>query len=567
MPATLFEFAPFRLDVAQGVLLRGAERVSLVPKAVELLALLVQEAGRVVARGKLVESLWPDVIVEEGNLTKLVFQLRQELGDDAIETVPKRGYRFTRQVAAALPEEALAVLPFVDMSEGRTEGSFCEGLSEEILNAVSRIPGIKVVSRTSSFRFGGSALDVKEVARVLSATLLVEGSIRRSGQNLRISARLVDCASGYQRWSDTFDREPVDVFAVQREIARAVAKSLQRDLPEAEDPGARAVGFEAYELYLHGRYYWNRRPGEVVWQALRCFEQAVEKEPRFAAAWAGIADIYATLGSWENGVLEPDDAHSKARRFAARALEIDPELPEAHTTLGYTALHHEVELERSEECFRHALTLNPSYAPAHHWYSHTLVAAGRFEESMVESRLALECDPMNLLLSVHLAWHHHMTREPALTLEQAGRVVALDAGYHWGHYFVGWGCEALSEMDRAVEAMREAVRWSGNNSVMVAGLARAYAAAGDRPRALATVEELERERAGRALLGYELALVHLALGEREAALRELERAQQDRSGWRAYLSRDPRLDPLRSEPRFAALLAGQPGRSSFDSRR
>jgi tetratricopeptide (TPR) repeat protein len=291
----------------------------------------------------------------------------------------------------------------------------------------------------------------------------------------------------------------------------------------------------------------------VVWQALRCFEQAVALEPRFAAAWAGIADIYATLGSWENGVLEPDEAHSKASLFAARALEIDPELPEAHTTVAYTALHHELDLPAAERRFRHALALNRNYAPAHHWYSHALVAAGRFEESLEESRSALACDPMNLLLSVHLAWHHHMAREPELTLEQAERVVAMDARYHWGHYFVGWGCEAMGQPARAVEAMREAVSLSGGNSVMVAGLARAYAAAGDRANALATLADLERERAGRALLGYEFALVHLALGDRLAALEQLERARMNRSGWMAYLARDPRLDSLRDDVRFTAL--------------
>lgn len=551
MAATLFDFAPYRLDLAQGVLLRDGQRVPIVPKAIELLAVLVREPGRVLPRTKLVEALWPDVVVEEGNLTKLVFQLRRELGEDAIETVPKRGYRFARAVVTAAPEEALAVLPFADLSEGRTEGSLCEGISEEILAAVSRIPGLKVVSRTSSFRFGGAAVDVREVGRALSATLLVEGSIRRAGSTLRISARLVEAETGYQRWSETFERLAGDLFSVQREIARAVARSLHRE-PPSEAPEPR-VDFEAYELYLQGRYHWNRRPGDVVWEALRCFERAVEKEPRFAPAWAGIADLHATLGSWENAVLEPDEAQAKASRFAARALELDPSLAEAHTTLGYTALHYAVDRAGAEERFRHALALNPSYAPAHHWYSHALASAGRIEASLAESRLALACDPMNLLLSVHLAWHHHMAREPARTREEAERVVAMDPGYHWGHYFLGWGCEALGEPDRAVAAMREAVRCSGGNSVMVAGLARAYAAAGDRAAALATVAELERERRGRALFGYELALVHLALGEREQALAQLERAARDRSGWMAYLACDPRLAPLRDEPRFRSL--------------
>lgn len=542
----------YRLDLEQRVLWRGGVRVGLVPKAVELLAVLSREAGEVVSRQQLVDALWPDVVVEEGNLAKLVFQLRKELGDPAIETVPRRGYRLALPVTAARRGESVAVLPFADMSEGRTEAALCEGLSEEILAAASSNPRHKVVARTSSFRFGGG-VDVKEVGRALAATLVIEGSLRRDRGWLRIAVRIVDAVTGFERWSEVFERPAGDVFLLQREIAAAVARALESRAPPGPSPASPTVSLEAYTLYIQGRYLWNRRPGEVVWQALRCFEESTELEPRFAAAFAGIADIYATLGSWENGVLEPEEAQKRATRYAARALEIDPGLAEAHTTLAYTALHLDLDLARAEQRFRHALALNPSYAPAHHWYSHALVAAGRFPESLSESRLALQCDPMNLLLSVHFAWHHHMAREAGLTLECAERVLALDPGYHWGHYFVGWGAEALGATGRAVEAMREAVRLSGQNSVMVAGLARAYAAAGDRERALATMAELERERAGRALLGYEMALVHLALDDRERGLEELRRAARDRSGWRAYFDRDPRLDLLRSDPRFLAL--------------
>lgn len=544
-------FGRFRLDQGQGVVLRDGEPVPLSPKAVELLAALLKEPGRVVRKSELLEALWPDVVVEEGNLSKLVFLLRKELGEGLIETLPKRGYRFAAKVAApGRRTEVLAVLPFRDLSEQGTEGTFCEGISEEILNAVSRVPDIQVVARSSSFKLGD--LDAKEIGQKLQATLLVEGSIRRSGGVLRIAARLLDAESGYQRWSQVFEKPAAHVFALQAEIAAAVAHGIHPGL-RPPDP-APAVDLETYELYLRGRCLWNRRPGPVVFEALKCFEQAIEREPRFAMAWAGIADIYATLGSWESGVLEPAEAEERARAAAARALEIAPDLGEAHTTLAYTALHHEWDPARGEAGFRHAIDLHPNYSAAHHWYSHCLVAAGRFEESLRESRHALALDPMNLLMSVHLAWHHYMAREPELALEQSEQVIGMDANYHWGHYFAGWGAEAAGDAVRAVEELRAAVRCSGEDSVMIAGLARAYAAAGDRRNAQDSLRELERRRKGRALFAYEKALVHLALGEPDPAIELLERARAEKSGWMAYLGVDPRLDPLRGEPRFASLL-------------
>jgi TolB-like protein/Tfp pilus assembly protein PilF len=525
-------FGPYRLE--QGVLLRGAEPVDLPPKAVELLAALLERGGRVVPKDELFDALWPDVVVEEGNLAKLVFLLRKELGESAIETIPKRGYRF-----ALRPEQTVAVLPFADLSEGHTEASLCEGISEEILSALARVPGISVFARSTSF------------SKRSGATVLVEGSIRRAGGTLRIAARLVDAQSGLQRWSQVFDRPARDVFAVQGEIARAVAQRLHPAATLPEPP--KAIDLEAYELYLQGRYFWNRRPGEVVWQALERFEKAIEREPRFAAAWAAVGDIYATLGSWEAGVLEPADSAAKAQHAAARALELDPDLADAHTTVAYTALHYRRAFRDAEDGFRRALRLNPRYAGAHHWYSHSLVAEGRFAESLEESRAALAVDPLNLLLSVHLSWHHFMARDAARALEQAERVVAMDKAYHWGHFFVGWCAEALGSMGRAVEEMREAVRCSQEDPVMVAGLARALAAAGDRCEAMARVAELEKRRQGRALFAYEEALVHLALGDRETAFALLQRAGHDRSGWLAYLDVDPRLDEIRDDERFVAL--------------
>jgi DNA-binding winged helix-turn-helix (wHTH) protein/Tfp pilus assembly protein PilF len=432
-------FGTFTLDAGQRLLTKEGVPVRLPPKAIDLLLVLVESAGRFVSKEELLRRVWAESFVEEGNLSKLIFLLRRELGDAPdgkpwIETLPKRGYRFVPPVV----ESAAAPRP----------------------GATSRPGGAPVVP--------------------------------------------------------------------------------------AVDP-------EAWQLYLQGRYLWNRRPGPVVFEALDAFRRAVERDPRFALAWAGIADVYSILGSWESGVLPHGEAQAKAREHAARAIALDPGLAEAHTTLAYVALHHDRDLEVAERGLRHALALGGSYAPAHHWYAHVLVAARRWDEALAESRAALAAEPMNLILHAHLAWHHQMTRSPAETVEQARRVIRMDANFHWGHFFLGWGLEAAGEPAAAVAAMSEAVRTSGDEPVMRAGLGRALAVDGEARAARAIARELERPAGEPQLFAYELALIELALGESESSWRWLARAVAERSSWLAYLDVDPRLDPLRADARFARL--------------
>jgi tetratricopeptide (TPR) repeat protein len=404
----------YRLDVAQGIVVCGTERIVLVPKAFELLRVLAERAGKVVGKAELMAAVWPDVTVEEGNLDKLVFMLRKELGEDAIETVPRRGYRLTLAMHTA-------------------------------------------------------------------------------------------------------------------------------DTPRAVNPAA-------YDLYVQGRYLWNRRPGEVVQRSLDSFQRAIEVDPGFAAAYAGIADVYSTLGSWEAGALPHGEAQAKAWSYASRALELDPDLIDAHTTRAYATLHYAWDVPGALDRFEHALAIDADYAAAHHWYSQALVAAGRFDDSLAASRAALARDPMNVLLHVHVAWHWLLAGDPAASLDQAARVVSMDPHFHWGHWFTGWGAEATGDIARAVDAMRTAHECSGGDAVMLAGLGRMLATAGDRAAALAIVDTLT----ARGLFAYEIALIHVALGDRASALASLEQARAARSGWIVYARVDPRLATLRDDASFPA---------------
>jgi TolB-like protein/Tfp pilus assembly protein PilF len=571
---SVYRFGPFVLDVADRSLKRAGVSIPLTPKVFDLLAILTANAGRLVEKNTLLQAVWPDVAVEEGNLTKGIFTLRQILEADAedayIETVPKRGYRF---VAAVTPEavtktaqpqigstseNSIAVLPFSDLTATRDQDFFCEGMSEEIISALGKVPELRVVSYTSSHRFKGKATDAREIGRELMVSWLLEGSVRKSKDTVRISVKLIRASDGFSAWSGRFDRQLDDVFAVQDEIAGMIAQTLAQRVGKETFPlvTSTTTNTKAYSLYLEGRYLWNKRPGDVVWQALERFEQAIEIDPNFAPAHAALANVYGTLGAWEFGVLPPGEALAKAKAAANRALTIDPLLAAGHTAAGYTTLHYDWNPEKACREFEQAIALNPDWVDAHHWHSHALCAAGRFSQSLAACGLTLELDPVNPLMHAHLAWHYYTARAFGDALSQAERVIRMEPSFHWGHFFAGWALEGLARESEAITALQEAVRCSSNSPVMLAGLGHALAVSQNQREALRIVDELRRLRGQKGIFAYEVGVIHAGLGDRDAAFKWFSRAVGERSGWIAYLSVDPRLDVLRSDPRFKRLAVG-----------
>jgi TolB-like protein len=572
----VYRFGPFVLDVTDRSLKRDGVPVPLTPKLFDLLVALVEGAGRLVEKDALLKKVWPDVAVEEGNLTKGVFSLRQLLDSDDssryIETIPKRGYRFVAPViaaaatpAGALPqgvspetpvENSIAVMPFTDMSAARDHEFFCEGMSEEIINALGRVSALRVASYTSSLRFKGKALDTATIGRDLNVSWLLEGSVRKSGEMIRIAVQLVRASDGFSAWSGRFDRRLDDIFSVQDDIAGMITQTLIPRVAKTAAPlvTSKTSNNEAYSLFLEGRYLWNKRPGDVVWQALERFERAVAIDPHFAPAYAALAGVYGTLGAWESGLLPPAEALARAKTAAARALELDPQLAAGHTAVGYTRLHFDWNADAACREFDEAIMLNPAWVDAHHWHSHALCAAARFTDSLAACHRIVELDPLNPLMHAHVAWHYYMARDFGEALAQSERVIRVEPGFHWGHFFAGWALERLGRGGEAVTALKKSVECSSNSPVMLAGLGHALAVVGDRRDALRVVRDLQRMRGDKGLFAYELAVIHAALGDQDAAFKWLALAVEERSGWIAYLRVDPRLDHLHTDPRFTRLI-------------
>ena len=454
----------------------------------------------------------------------------------------------------------LAVLPFDNLSGEADQEYLSDGLTEEMITQLARLEPdrLRVTARSSTWKYTHTERDIPRLRQELGVDYILEGSVRRAGERVRVTAQLVQVADQTHIWAETYEREMRDVLVLESEVARSVARAIAMTLaPEAEARLARArpVRPESYQDYLRGRYFWNRRTEAALRQALGYFQRAVAADPGYAPAYSGLADCYSSLGaSSVVGGLPPRQAMPEAKAAALKALEIDGTLAEAHTSLAMVHLLYDWDLAASEKEFKRALDLDPHYTTAHHWYSHCLLPLGRTEESLAESRRALELEPLHLVINLHLGWHYLYARQYDQAIDQFRRTLELDPTFPQAKRYAAWGFLQTGRQAEAIAALQEAVSALGRAPEVEAELGHALAVAGRGAEARALLEDLRQLSSSRYVSPYSVALVHAGLGDRDQALAWLDKAYAERSDYMPYLGLEPMLDSLRSDPRFDALV-------------
>jgi len=522
-----------------------------------MLHYLVENGGRLLTKSELMKALWGDLAVTDDSLVQCLRDVRVALDDrdhSIVKTVPRRGYLFALRPKFRPKLSSIAVLPFVDMSsESEKVQYLTDGLAEELINMLGQTPGLKVASRSSSFRFRGTAQNIAELGRQLNVSTILEGSVRHSGDQLRLSVQLVNASDGYNVWSETYDRRMGDVIAIQEEIAASIVRSLALHMggDEVKFPTKpHTTNPDAYHLYLTGRYFWNKRTKSGFEKAIECWQRAIACDPDCALAYSGIADAYGLLGYY--GYRRPVEAYEAGRAAACKAIEINDSLAEAHTSLGEVTLYFQCDLKTCAHELKTAVALNPAYARAHHTWSHYWVSAGNIERSFEASRRALDLDPANLPLIAHLCWHHYHASEFDLAIAAGQRAIDMDASFIMARIYLG-RAYALNRMYK--EAINEFDKSLAEGSTDIRGyLGLTFALSGDRRKAEHMLAELISESASRYVSSYHFGTISLALGDVDGAFQWLNKAVDERGPHVAALRLDPTLVSIRSDPRFQMLL-------------
>lgn len=456
--------------------------------------------------------------------------------------------------AKAPVANSIAVLPFAYRSAGEDREYLSDGLSEELITALGRVPGLRVAARTSSFQFKGKNPDIHEVGDRLGVASVLEGSVTTDRDKLRVTARLVGVREGFQIWSAAYDRPLVDMLAVQQEIARAIVNALRLELPtgaRGAQWAAADVDAAAHDLYLRGRHAWNSRTPEGLRRAVALFSQAVERDSNYAAAYSGLADAYISM--FDYGLLPAAEANPRVRQAAERALTLDPASAEAHTSLAHVHLH-DWEWEAALREFRRAIELDPGYANAYHWYALALTTLGHVDQAVEAMRQATRLDPLSTRMSADLGMAMYAARQYDEAVAQERRTLRMDSTSATAHWIMGMALEQSGKLSEAEAAFQRALRLRPGNPNFRAALARTYALSGRQREARELLSALESDAGKNPAVSFFVALVHTALGDRENAIAWLERSINERSGSVRYLNVEPRLDPIRSDPRFGDLL-------------
>jgi len=462
-----------------------------------------------------------------------------------------------RPAVATANAKSIAVLPFENLSHDPDNAYFADGIQEEILTRLSKIADLKVISRTSTQRYKGTPTNLLEIAKQLGVAHILEGTVQKAADQVRVNVQLINAQTDSHLWAEKFDRNLADIFAVESEIATKIADTLQAKLTGSEKQAIAArptENSEAHQLYLKGRYFLSRRTEEGLKKSVEFFNQAIDKDSGYALAYSGLADsnMYLLKLAFLRG-LSRKESYERAKAAATKALELDDNLAEAHTSLALVKMEYEWEWASSEGEFKRAIQLNPGFAEAHHQYSHYLTAMGRSSESLAESLRALELDPLSLVLNGHLAWHYLYARQYDQAIQQCQKTAELDRNYPETADFRGLAYEQKGMYREAIAELQMAVNLSGNSPHIKAELGHAYAIAGETTPALDILDELKRGSTETHISSYDIAVIYIGLGRKDQAVEVLENAYQERSEWLRYVKVDPRLDPLRGDPRFEKL--------------
>jgi DNA-binding winged helix-turn-helix (wHTH) protein/tetratricopeptide (TPR) repeat protein len=575
----VYEFGGFRLDARRRLLLARPDGriVALTAKAFDTLLYLVEHAGEVVEKAELLRAVWPNVRVEENSVSQCVSALRRVLGEDPSEhrfivTAPGRGYRFIAGVRAVQSEgphlassgesmphpgrragvRALAVLPFKPLSAADRLESLELGMTDALIMRIGGLRDLEVRPLSSVRRYGGLEQDPLEAGRALQVDCVLDGSLQRNSERIRVSVRLIEVSTGRQLWAARFDQDFVDIFDIQDAIAERAAGALVNELTSVERHRLRrhpTQDAHAYQLYVTGWSGLTRPSCSSLEQALGYLEQAVARDPEFALAYACLADCYAVFSVFGGGA--PHDLFPKARAAVVRALEIDPDLPTAHAELGHIRQVYDLDFEGAEQAYRRALQLDPDSTMAHHYMGLLLIARGELDEALQSIRRAQALEPLALNFNANIGMTHYYARRYREAARQLETTLRMDGGFDHARSYLGRAYLRVGEFERAIEEFQ---RRTSVTIGSVADLPAAYALAGRRNDAVEELERLLGAPKDRYVSAFDIATIYAALNAPEDVLKWLDIAIEQRAQPIMFLAVDPAFDALRADPRFARLL-------------
>jgi TolB-like protein/DNA-binding winged helix-turn-helix (wHTH) protein/Flp pilus assembly protein TadD len=450
---------------------------------------------------------------------------------------------------------SLAVLPLESLSGDASQDYFADGMTDELISDLGQISALRVISRTSVMAYKRARKPLPQIARELNVDAVVEGTVLRSGDQVRVTAQLIDASSDKHLWSQSYEGELRDTLGLQSQVARAIADQIRINLNSQEQSAlktVRTVNPEAYESYLKGRYFWNKRTADGLKVALAYFNQAIDEDPKYAQSYSGLADTYALLGDWQYAAMTTKEALPKAKAAAIKALELDSGLGEAHNSLAFCLDGFDWNFDSAGKEFRRAIELNPGYATAHHWYAWHLGLLGRYDEAIVEMRKAESLDPLSIIINADLAELLVLAHSYDESIRQSRKTLEMDPSFALAHNQLGQAYLQKQMHNEAIAELQKAVQLSAGSSTCMANLARAYAASGKTSEATKLLVDLKKRSTPTYSHASEIAVIYAALGDKNQAMAWLEKGFEERFNPGVLLR--PGFDPLRSDPRFQELV-------------